>query len=463
MKRKTNVTLSTFFSKATLFVTFIFCLSISASGQPRINVKDYGAKGNGINNDTKPIQLAIDVAKKRNTNIYLPAGTYMVTNLVIQSSMIGQKNTIIKKISNTDEKYTFCNIRNQQNLTIRDIIFDGNVKLDANREPVKGAIPLFIFMSTNIEILNCAFNNSAMSGIRIEGSQSVRLSNCTQTNSHGAFGDGYYIDSSSDIDIKSCKANNYTRIGFVTDMDTKNVNLLNCIATNGYNASILKGGTESNAGFWFELSANVTATNCIAKNNIHYGFVVTSGISKEKINNVAYVSFNLIGCTSTNSGVGFKVSSAGNAVSTSLTNCKANLVTTGFVAASIDANDRFYFRDCSASLLPSTSGSINDAGFMWESKSDGINGKMPLFSYTNCYIKYIEPVALKKLFDRNTNNADLSTYSGGTARIIIDNMKNSLKNNGPVIKAIKGNPFVEIKNTNADLRYMVKGHNVKIQ
>lgn len=463
MKRKTNNTLLTSFLKEALFVVLFFFMVIPVFSQTGLNVKKYGAKGNGINNDTKSIQQAIDEAKKKNTNIYLPVGTYMVTNLVIRSSMSGQKNTVIKKISNADEKYTFCNVRNQRNLRIKDIVFDGNVKLNAAKEPVKGAIPLFIFMSNNIEVSNCAFNNSAMSGIRIESSQSIKLSNCTQTNSHGAFGDGYYIDSSSDIDIKSCKANNYTRIGFVADMDTRNVTLLNCIATNGSNASILKGGTESNAGFWFELSANVTATNCIAKNNIHYGFVVTSGISKEKINNAAFVSFNLNGCTSINSSVGFKVGSAGNAVNTRLNNCKADQVMTGFVAASTDINDRFYFTNCSASLLPSTSGSVNDAGFMWESKSNASAGQMPLFSYTNCYIKYIEPVSLKKLFDRNTNNADLSTYSGGAARIVIDNMKNSLPNNGPIIKAIKGNPFIEIKNTKADLRYLVKGQNVKIQ
>ncbi|SMC79190.1 glycosyl hydrolase family 28-related protein [Pedobacter nyackensis] len=463
MKTKANITLLISFSKGTLVVALLFFMTIPVFSQIGLNVKKYGAKGNGINNDTKAIQQAIDEAKKRNTNVYLPAGTYMVTNLSIQSSMSGEKNTIIKKISNADEKYTFCNIRNQRSLMIKDIIFDGNVKLDAKKEPVRGAIPLFIFTSNNIEVLNCAFNNSAMSGIRIEGSQFIKLSNCTQTNSYGVFGDGYYIDSSNNIDIKSCKANNYTRIGFVTDRDTKNVNFLNCIATNGSNASILKGGTESNAGFWFELSAYITATNCIAKNNIHYGFVVTSGISKEKINNAAFVSFNLNGCSSTNSAVGFKLTSAGNAVNTRLHNCQANQVMTGFVAASNDVNDRFYFTNCSASLLPSTSGSVNDAGFMWESKSNVNAGQMPLFSYTNCYIKYIEPVSLKKLFDRNTNNADLSTYGGGTARILIDNMKNSLPNSGPVIKAIKGNPFIEIKNTKADLRFMVKGQNVKIQ
>ena len=61
-----------------------------------INVKQFGAKGDNVQDDTNFIQNAIDKTK----NIYIPNGTYLVSTLNIPSytSIIGQSshNTIIK-------------------------------------------------------------------------------------------------------------------------------------------------------------------------------------------------------------------------------------------------------------------------------------------------------------------------------------------------------------------------------
>ncbi|XOK60297.1 glycosyl hydrolase family 28-related protein [Paenibacillus elgii] len=94
-----------------------------------INVKDYGAIGNGIADDTKSIQKAIDSTKNLSKSIvYLPCGTYLVSGIVLSSSIFLQgeyeKTTILKLAasSNTELiKGTSVNDVKISNLTL-----DGN-------------------------------------------------------------------------------------------------------------------------------------------------------------------------------------------------------------------------------------------------------------------------------------------------------------------------------------------------
>lgn len=57
-----------------------------------IDVRDYGAKGNGVDNDTAAIQAAIDKATTIKTTVWVPLGTYKVDTLILKQdvSLVGE-------------------------------------------------------------------------------------------------------------------------------------------------------------------------------------------------------------------------------------------------------------------------------------------------------------------------------------------------------------------------------------
>lgn len=89
---------------------------VSDSSQVWVNVKDFGAKGDGVTNDTTAIQAAIDYAyslflgyittpygpiRKGGNTVYFPAGTYVTTSTILFDSDItlqgaGRFSTIIQ-------------------------------------------------------------------------------------------------------------------------------------------------------------------------------------------------------------------------------------------------------------------------------------------------------------------------------------------------------------------------------
>ena len=102
-----------------------------------VNAKDYGAKGDGVTDDTAAIKLALDSVHE-NGILYFPLGTYMVDNIMLKNDMVVKgdgRGSIIKlndnapltKVEENDAYWNNCfTIYQISNVKIEDIALDGN-------------------------------------------------------------------------------------------------------------------------------------------------------------------------------------------------------------------------------------------------------------------------------------------------------------------------------------------------
>lgn len=106
------------------------------------NVHDFGARGDGITDDTKAIQSALDAAETGGGTVYMPAGEYRVKGdgdaghgaLLIRDNVTltgdGMGMTVVKVVDGYSDKLTGI-IRTpsgqvNHDVTIRDLSIDGN-------------------------------------------------------------------------------------------------------------------------------------------------------------------------------------------------------------------------------------------------------------------------------------------------------------------------------------------------
>ena len=76
--------------KKNLFFAVLFFLTqitFSQVEKPVYDVKDFGAKGDGITNDQKAIQKAIDACSKTGGTVVMKNGTFLTGQLLLVSNL----------------------------------------------------------------------------------------------------------------------------------------------------------------------------------------------------------------------------------------------------------------------------------------------------------------------------------------------------------------------------------------
>ena len=110
-----------------------------------VNVKDLGAIGDGVTDDTTAFQAAIDAADTRNCPVFVPAGAYLVNNLLLKSgtrilgtgwsSIIKQKTGATYGVSATPGSAgTSSAVDNFRNIELRDLKLLGTIATDGASE-----------------------------------------------------------------------------------------------------------------------------------------------------------------------------------------------------------------------------------------------------------------------------------------------------------------------------------------
>lgn len=136
-----------------------------------VNVKDYGAVGDGVTDDTTAVEAAISGAAQAGLPCYIPSGTYLLNSSAITTTVLGDGNfvlfgdgpTSILKLADGQVEANFrrllyFNVSNDiESLTIRDLQLDQNAR--GNTPPVSD----FDYEQSHTVLVNVNENYTAKS------------------------------------------------------------------------------------------------------------------------------------------------------------------------------------------------------------------------------------------------------------------------------------------------------------
>jgi parallel beta-helix repeat protein len=155
-------------------------------GTYTINVRDYGAMGNGTNDDAAAIQLAINAVQNASGGIvFFPPGTYLhnASEIVVSGNNITLEGTgrasIIK--NGTSNAINGIKILNSNRIIIKDLAIDGNRAGIAN-PPTIGTLytvlnAIYITGSSDITIDHCYVHDHYDGGILADTSNTLIITN----------------------------------------------------------------------------------------------------------------------------------------------------------------------------------------------------------------------------------------------------------------------------------------------
>lgn len=160
-------------------------------------VADFGAKGDGITDDTQAIQQAIDlVYQQGGGTIVFPPGTYLVTSVTLKENITyrGYGATIKRPAHQGNWTRTFtthyAGNTNSQPLVIQGFTFDGNqLEQGAYQDyELEQAHLLFLMGDPDfpgrlqVVVEDCVFKNGVADGISVYTNVDIRVNNCEAIN-----------------------------------------------------------------------------------------------------------------------------------------------------------------------------------------------------------------------------------------------------------------------------------------
>ncbi|WP_339749007.1 right-handed parallel beta-helix repeat-containing protein [uncultured Maricaulis sp.] len=200
-----------------------------------LNVRDYGALGDGFTNDTTAINNAI-AALTDHSALYFPPGKYLTSGLSTLSNRkyvtVFGDSAVLNQISQANN--TWVVDRTCENITVRGLTFGGAATSRLNGVHLR-------FRASKSVIENCEFYGCSDFGLQIGDhtnaipTQDVQVISCY---AHNTQGDGFHVNNADGVIFEACTArdtgdDSFAAVGYEAYANTvKNVRFLNCVAYN---------------------------------------------------------------------------------------------------------------------------------------------------------------------------------------------------------------------------------------
>jgi hypothetical protein len=264
-----------------------------------VNIKEYGAKGDGVTDDTTAFNNCF--ANSTNRYIYIPSGTYRVryTNFSKGIYLLGDgfDKTIIKRVDNytTDnfdnahsEKSNLLGNANtslttMESVSIEGICFDGNISSVTSTQALAQMFNnvQFTYLN-NLFVKNCKFINSIGDGLWFSGVRNAIIDSCffdhcgyntapgTNTKNSmttlGSYWNGTTYVVETNTTIRNCYFKDAHDMGVVT-RNPKSLTIENCEFVNMGDSDLeLYGDSLTGSTIY-----NTFDTKMVIKNNVFTG------------------------------------------------------------------------------------------------------------------------------------------------------------------------------------------------
>lgn len=186
------------------------CAKMSAGDDgPYLNVRDFGAAGDGKSDDTDAISAGIDAAYESGKTLYLPAGTYLISKpirftghglRIIGDGHLDGRGTTIRAAA----KMPAMLYLRGSSIEVSRLLFDGNNK---------AAFGLHAFHMNEVDsrLDSILVRKATSHGFFLDHSQIFEVTNCIAQNNGG---DGFYITDCNGARIAQCRAQSNAGRGF---------------------------------------------------------------------------------------------------------------------------------------------------------------------------------------------------------------------------------------------------------